>query len=999
MGLPRPQQHIPIRFSRGLIFFGCYFLAAKLGLMLATINQHVSPLWPASGVATAGLLILGRRYWPFIWAAALVANSFLGTPFWTILIMSAGNTLEALISEFCFRHLNDRTKNETPLVAGLTASLFFSVPFAALIGSLALAASPWGAEPSFVFSKNFFTWWTGDTIGLLLVVPLALRAWARDYSSTNWKKGLATLAYFLVVGAFGYLTIWAAPEMTATLMFLFPLLLAGVWFFGGVETALSLWVLAFLSVIATLRTHGPFYNADFNTNLIQLQLFVGGLAGTEIALRFFKRSSRPSRSLIVTLLVGWLVTGIVFHSFNRKESEIDQARFNKLVSDANAKIAERLLLHETVLRSAAGFLRSLKEFDDLKWRTFVSELDLQKFTGLYGLGYTVAVPSAQLDDWIKARKKKIGEKFIFSQFDSPGMKRTPLPVDEHFIVVGFEPRRHLSDRPLTIDMTFEAIRHKTFLESRESGAIRISERVPIQNMSETTGYMIVAPVYRTGNYKTSEEQRANFIGWIHSPVLMSEFLEGVFGSELPEVAMIAQFGGAGHDHRTLFPTALKLSDLNRRHEIFTELQVWGKTFRMEWHRTNDFSSRKDATASWLHFIGVLITALAAALVLMYENQFRQAQRLADQRTREVQMRDRLWTSLTRVVPAGIFQLDLNGKLTFTNERWREYTKLDLSTNPNACWISALDPTDHEAVRSLWEDLRHKRIDSMQVQCRVPASSKTFAMSLRSVQDDDGNISHFIGTLHDITEIHARQMQTMHSSRMASIGVMAAGMAHEINNPLAIIAGRTQLMMRHLDSQGETPRKALKESADIIKQTVDRIARIVRGLRVFSRGGETDSFLVASVPDIVQSTAEFCSERFKKGGVELRVKPVPSIELGCREVQVSQVLLNLINNGYDAVVGLEEKWVEIEVQETHEEVLFCVTDSGGGISSEIAEKIMIPFFTTKPIGQGTGLGLSISKGIAQDHCGDLVLDSKSSRTRFVFSVSKRLLEDGTVLAAL
>jgi C4-dicarboxylate-specific signal transduction histidine kinase len=145
----------------------------------------------------------------------------------------------------------------------------------------------------------------------------------------------------------------------------------------------------------------------------------------------------------------------------------------------------------------------------------------------------------------------------------------------------------------------------------------------------------------------------------------------------------------------------------------------------------------------------------------------------------------------------------------------------------------------------------------------------------------------------------------------------------------------------------------------------------------------------SVRKIVGSTLELCTERFRNHQIELRVGEIPEIELVCREVQIAQILLNLLNNAFDAVLQEPEKWVALEIVVRPEAIEFSVTDGGAGIPESVRANMMNPFFTTKPVGQGTGLGLSISSGIAEEHAGSLRFDSTAPHTRFVLTLSRHL----------
>jgi signal transduction histidine kinase len=124
-------------------------------------------------------------------------------------------------------------------------------------------------------------------------------------------------------------------------------------------------------------------------------------------------------------------------------------------------------------------------------------------------------------------------------------------------------------------------------------------------------------------------------------------------------------------------------------------------------------------------------------------------------------------------------------------------------------------------------------------------------------------------------------------------------------------------------------------------------------------------------------------------VNLRVEvPNMNLMLECRPTQISQIILNFLNNSFDAVGKLPEKWIEVSVEELTNEIKIQVTDSGAGIDKSLENKIGQPFFTTKEPGKGTGLGLSVSRGLAEKHEGKIYLDKNCPNTRFVLLVPKK-----------
>lgn len=218
--------------------------------------------------------------------------------------------------------------------------------------------------------------------------------------------------------------------------------------------------------------------------------------------------------------------------------------------------------------------------------------------------------------------------------------------------------------------------------------------------------------------------------------------------------------------------------------------------------------------------------------------------------------------------------------------------------------------------------------------------------------------------------------------MAALGEMAGGIAHEINNPLAIITGRSDKVLRMI-SDPTADKSSIYPEIVKIKLTATRIAKIVKGMRTFSRRGEKDLFTKTKLTEIIDVVIDLCNDKLLANQVSLFVEEIPEIEIECRESQIVQVILNLIVNSIDAIGSFDEKWIRLEaIEATKGWIEISITDAGQGISPELAQKIMLPFFTTKEKNKGTGLGLSISHSIALDHEGNLTIDSSSSNTRFV-----------------
>jgi PAS domain S-box-containing protein len=231
-------------------------------------------------------------------------------------------------------------------------------------------------------------------------------------------------------------------------------------------------------------------------------------------------------------------------------------------------------------------------------------------------------------------------------------------------------------------------------------------------------------------------------------------------------------------------------------------------------------------------------------------------------------------------------------------------------------------------------------------------------------------------------IRDQREQLVRVNKLSALGEMAAGIAHEINTPLNTILANTELI-ELMCAKDPVARAEICESARKIGKTVTSISDIVTGLRQLARMDTHIGFAVHDLCQLLRDTVRVCELNLRNHGTRVEIKvPDCVVQVKCNPVQLSQVIINLINNAIDAVADRDDRWIEITVAERAKDVEVRVTDSGDGIPRELASKIMAPFFTTKAKDKGTGMGLSISQSIIRMHKGELVLDPNHDHTSFV-----------------
>jgi len=236
-----------------------------------------------------------------------------------------------------------------------------------------------------------------------------------------------------------------------------------------------------------------------------------------------------------------------------------------------------------------------------------------------------------------------------------------------------------------------------------------------------------------------------------------------------------------------------------------------------------------------------------------------------------------------------------------------------------------------------------------------------------------------------------------SQKMADLGTLAAGVAHEINSPLQVITGTSEVLMDHINRNEPIEKSQLKHKLDMIHRNAWRVAEIVRALLMYSRV-TTQRYRESNLNDIVQDGLLLIEHQLKSwSSVTIQHEFADDLPLlVCDHNQVIQALINLLTNARDAMPYGGVITLRTFYDRKKERVAFQVRDTGTGIPENMRDRIFDPFFTTKEMGSGTGLGLSIVQGIVKSHGGEIDVFSvpgEGSAFTLYFPLSNEKNESG------
>ncbi|VEF08016.1 PAS/PAC sensor Signal transduction histidine kinase [Pseudomonas fluorescens] len=355
---------------------------------------------------------------------------------------------------------------------------------------------------------------------------------------------------------------------------------------------------------------------------------------------------------------------------------------------------------------------------------------------------------------------------------------------------------------------------------------------------------------------------------------------------------------------------------------------------------------------------------------------------------QVKASEERYRMLVEDSPAMICRYRPDLTLTFGNRPLATYLECGPEQLPGVDLGNWMSAEQREAfVQRLAQLTPELPVSTAEINLRLPGREHAWwVWSDRGVFDEHGRLLEVQAVGRDNTEVRRAQQQLTQSAKMATLGEMATGLAHEINQPLNVMRMAIVNVLKRL-SNGDAQIDYLTDKLKRIDAQVQRAARVVDHMRVFGRRSEIEQHPFNPL-DAIDGTLSLLAEGLRGKGVELRIKEAEfQTEVRGYVDQLEQVLINLMVNARDALLSKREAnrdlqpWIALHAERDEHVVRLWVEDNGGGIDPRLLERIFEPFFTTKPVGVGTGLGLSVSYGIIENMGGRLTVRNGEEGARF------------------
>lgn len=1011
--------------AKVLLFALLYYLAARLGLMLAFAGSNASPVWPPSGIAIGVLLIAGLRLWPGLLLGALTANivefAANGVPWVTTIPVSTaialGNTLEAVTGAWLLRRwlVGAGPFNVTHNVYKFAMAAGAVCSLAAVIGTASLLAGGIIGVP--VAWTVFGTWWLGDVVGMLIIAPV-LMAWRHDFLASLQRLASLRAAGVLLVLGVALLAIFGHAYAREgggrwVAYLLLPLIGWSAYRHGARLTTLSCLAIAASSIYFTSRGLGPFATGTLNDSLFAIQTFTAlcSLLGLVLCadmeeVRARQGQGSTARRLALhwaTLFLGLGMTVLVWHLVSVATERRAQERFDAAAGTLVDNIRERMRDYEQGLRSARALFGASENVERVEWKAFIEGMGLaNNFPGVQGLAFARVINAEQAS----ALETKVREEGFPDFSIRPASNRERMAP-----VIFIEPFNEQNQRAFGYDLLSEPTRRAAFVAAERTGQPAITARLILRQENATgqqPGFLMFVPVFRRGlPLDSPAARRAALDGMVTSPFRMNDFMRGILPPTLPDVSLEIFDGATGAPDDRMFSSSIRST---RDRQQYPNPFAAVRTLQLQQHQWSvhftslaAFEDSIDRQKSQIvlvagAIISLLLFGFVRSLAAREESAAARAQRmqsaLADS---EVKFE----TLINSATEFAIIATALDGTIRVFSagaERMLGYAAADLVGKHTPALFQLASEVELRAQQLFQEDrMQVSGFDAVVTLARQGKAERRewtyvtrggahipVSVVVTMIQDSHGNAAGFLGIANDISTEQRLQASLVLAKEQAEAASQAktefvANMSHEIRTPMNAVLGLSQL----LDKSALMPEQ--RRHLNMIRTAGQSLLEIINDVLDFSKIEAGRMELSAAPFDLdalLTNCALIMQANAGEKGLELVVSADPGVprRLLGDALRLQQVLTNLLSNAMKFTSqGAVSLFVEFDSGDDAGAWLrFIVSDTGIGIDTSQQQALFSAFTQadasiTRHFG-GTGLGLTISRSLVTLLGGTITLTS-------------------------
>jgi PAS domain S-box-containing protein len=996
------QRSILTTFALAL----AYYVAARLGLLLAFGSTNATPVWPASGIALAALLLLGVRAWPGVALGAFAANVVVfwsngvldsGAAVLTSASITIGNALEAIIGAFLLRRWlgSELALNKPERVYLFAAVAAGAASIAAVVGTTSLIVA--GVAPTGSGMTIAATWWIGDLAGIALVTPLVLAWRGTSFANAGWRTIAGAIAGLVVLVAV-LASVFGHPASKAgDANLLAYILLPGIGWaayrFGMRGATLALVLVSTVAVIGTTNGRGPFARGTLNDSLFALEVFIGlcGMVGMVLAADVEGRAKRAKPGKMLSLdLLHWMTLyaclTVTIAAWQFVSNEIEQRaseRFDYEVDNVKRRIGERVETYAQVLASGQAVFEASETVSRDDWRAFVDTIGVdRKYPGIQILGVARRVTDrAALERGVRAEG--------FPEFHVwPSGER-----DDYVPVVFAEPMAGANLRAFGFDLKSEPQRRSAMLRAMETGQLAITARV--QLVQESTpgpqaGFVMFLPVYRKGMPLANwRERTAALDGYVFGAFRLKDLMAGIQGQHVRDVALEIFDGQGTSPEASMYAGDLNPGPAAGNYSGVTTIVAGDTRWTVRVTSLPGFETAVDRQKPLIvlfagTLIGLLFFSMIRALTATREEALAQAIQISG---RLRQSENRFSMLVNSASEFAIIGIDLDGTVNVFSvgaERMLGYSASEIVGGMTPFHLHVPEEVIARGVelsRELGRTVsgfevfvarpRLKQAETHEwTYVRKDGATLPVQLTITPILDGAGEVAGFVAVGRDITE----QKRAEHDLRDAMLQADAANraksefvanMSHELRTPLNAVLGIAYLLARTPLSNEQ------RKDLDLIRSSGNALLVILNDILDFSKieaGRMELSPAPFRIDDMLAALAAIMGISARHSDLVLTIEVDPTLPpvLVGDALRLQQVLVNLAGN---AIKFTEQGQVAVRlINGGRAEGLLAlrieVEDSGIGMSQVELARLFSAFTQadssmTRRFG-GTGLGLTISR---------------------------------------